>query len=102
MPLPHAWPSPLRRVSALLCHIGGFSLVLGLLALGRAEESAALSCAGVRCENAVNPTAVDVPQPDLTWQLRADVRGIMQSAYQVVVASTPEAAERGQGDLWDS
>ena len=34
--------------------------------------------------------------------LASDQRGQRQTAYQVVVASSPELLKQGQGDLWDS
>jgi hypothetical protein len=61
-----------------------------------------LACADLQCENAVDPAGVDVPRPSLGWQLQSARRGAAQSAFEVIVASSPEAAERGQGDLWDS
>ncbi len=64
--------------------------------------STSLACADLHCENAVDPAGVDVPQPSLAWQIQSARRGIAQSAFRVIVASSPEAVERGQGDLWDS
>jgi len=56
----------------------------------------------LRCEYAVNPLGVDVAQPRLTWLLESDRRGQMQSAYQVLVASSEEKLNAGVGDKWDS
>ena len=56
----------------------------------------------LRCEYQNNPLGVDVAKPRLSWIVQSDERGQKQTAYQVLVASTPEALARDQGDLWDS
>ena len=52
-------------------------------AAGRAER--------LRCEYRVNPLGVDVPAPRLSWIMVAansNQRGVRQTAYRVLVAST--------------
>jgi alpha-L-rhamnosidase len=60
--------------------------------------------AGLRCEYRQNPQGIDVVKPRLSWTLQAatDARGLAQSAYQVLAASTPERLAAKEGDLWDS
>lgn len=60
--------------------------------------------ADLRCEYKQNPTAIDEPFPRLSWVVETgkSQRGIFQSAYQVLVASSPELLKADQGDLWDS
>jgi hypothetical protein len=41
-------------------------------------------------EYAVNPVGVDVPRPRLAWLLESGRRGQLQSAYQIVVASSED------------
>jgi alpha-L-rhamnosidase len=69
---------------------------------GGASEETAFSVQGLRCEYLSDPLGIDVPKPRLSWGLSpaADVRG--QSAYRVLVASTPAVLQKDQGDLWDS
>jgi hypothetical protein len=55
----------------------------------------------VQVEGATNPVAVANPSPRLSWSY-ADPDGSPQSAYQVLVASTRQKLEAGEGDLWDS
>jgi hypothetical protein len=64
--------------------------------------TAALTPAGLRCEYAVNPLGVDSPNPRLFWELESKERGQMQSAYQILVASSEKNLARDEGDLWDS
>jgi len=59
----------------------------------------------LRCEYRVNPLGIDVPQPRLSWILVATdpaVRGIRQSAYRILAASSEKVLHSGAGDLWDT
>ena len=56
----------------------------------------------LRCEYRVNPLGIDVVKPRLCWILESNQRGQMQSAYQVLVASSEERLKRNKGDLWNS
>ena len=62
-----------------------------------------LEVVALRCEHLNNPLGIDSPQPRLSWQLDAGAaHGVKQTAYQVLVASTPELLAQERGDLWDS
>lgn len=78
-----------------------FSCLL-LLALPLALHSAALQVNYLRCEYLVNPLAIEKKYPRLSWELAAIRRAEIQTAYQIIVASTPEILSQDQGDLWDS
>ena len=56
----------------------------------------------LRCEYRVNPLGIDTPVPRLSWQLESTARDERQTAYQVLVASSPERLQQDRGDLWDS
>ena len=66
----------------------------------------------LRCEYRDNPLGIDTPKPRLSWVIEnskfkiqnstSDSRSQRQTAYQVLVASTPELLAKDQGDLWDS
>lgn len=55
----------------------------------------------LRCEYHVDPLGIDVQKPRLSWRLESDDRGQKQSAYRILVASTPEKLKENNGDLWD-
>jgi alpha-L-rhamnosidase len=57
---------------------------------------------GLQTEHATDPLGVDAERPRLGWQLRSDRRDVRQSAYRILVASTPGRLAREQGDVWDS
>ena len=56
----------------------------------------------LRCEYLTEPLGIDVTSPRLSWELEASGRSRRQTAYRIVVASTPEQLANNSGDLWDS
>jgi alpha-L-rhamnosidase len=59
----------------------------------------------LRCEYLVDPLAVDVARPRLSWELEAstpNARGLIQTAYQIVVSPTANPARPDPDALWDS
>jgi alpha-L-rhamnosidase len=56
----------------------------------------------LRCELLTNPLGIDQTNPRLSWQIQADERNVFQSAYHILVASSPEKLAQNIGDLWDS
>ncbi|HEX8984629.1 MAG TPA: glycoside hydrolase family 78 protein [Bryobacteraceae bacterium] len=60
---------------------------------------------GLRCEYRGNPLGIDERVPRLSWRLVAvkpGSRGLAQSAYRVLAASTEAGLRAGKGDLWDT
>ena len=75
------------------------------LAALQGSASASIRPDQLRCEYRVNPLGIDVTQPRLSWALAAanpKARGLKQTAYRVLVASSEAALRTGKGDLWDS
>jgi len=56
----------------------------------------------LRCEMLNNPEGIGTTHPRLSWQLTGDARNINQTAYEILVASSPEKLSAGKADLWDS
>ena len=54
------------------------------------------------CEYKENPLGIEMPLPRLSWKLPPGQRGQLQTAYQVLVASSEEKVNADTGDLWDS
>lgn len=81
-----------------------FLLRAGLLLIVAAQVCAlgAMEPANLQCEYREEPLGIDVPAPRLSWILNSPVRGQHQTAWQVVVASSPEVLSSNAGDLWDS
>jgi len=85
--------------------IGLFSLMIPMASVFAAETQSTLHPVDLRCEYRVNPLGIDTLAPRLSWKLAAAdpaARGLGQSAYQVLAASSEALLTRNQGDLWDS
>ncbi len=57
---------------------------------------------GLETEQMVRPLSVERATPRLSWIITSDERDVMQSAYHIRVASSPELLVKGTADLWDS
>jgi alpha-L-rhamnosidase len=70
-----------------------------------AMPSPSLKVVALNCEYGVNPLGIDVARPRLSWVLEAEkagARGLRQTAYQILVATSPAKLRAGEGDLWNS
>lgn len=65
-------------------------------------EEAKIELKNLRCEFMENPIGIDVEKPSLSWEIEADARGIKQTGYHILVASSLEKLNANEGDLWDS
>jgi alpha-L-rhamnosidase len=64
-----------------------------------------LRVVNLRCEYAVDPPAVSVADPCLSWEIQcADPsrRGIRQTGYRIIVATRAETLAQGTSDVWDT
>jgi hypothetical protein len=84
------------------------AVIFLVTARGMAQASRAadlLPPASLTCNHQENPLAVDSSRPLLGWVLKAansSTRDVRQSAWRMLVSSSPAALQRGSGDLWDS
>jgi alpha-L-rhamnosidase len=70
-----------------------------------APQAASLAPARLRCEYRVDPLGIDVSRPRLEWIVQPvdpAARQLAQSAYEVLVSSSPDLLAKDQGDLWNS
>lgn len=59
----------------------------------------------LRCEYLNNPLGIDITEPHLGWLIQTSdtsLKNIVQTGYQILVASTPALLKNNIGDLWDS
>ena len=77
-------------------------LLLFLLFFSHYLFAQTLSVAKLLCEEAEAPLGVEASSPSLSWQLRSKNRGVLQSAYRILVADDPAVLKRNKGNLWDS
>ena len=65
-------------------------------------KQAVVNVSDLRCEMLTNPVGIDQAAPRLSWEISGDERGIQQTAYRILVASSLEQLNAGEGNLWDS
>ena len=66
---------------------------------------ASISPGQLQCEYLENPAGIDVVEPRLSWVLQVpdpQQRGLKQTGYQVLVASSRELLNKDEGDLWNT
>jgi alpha-L-rhamnosidase len=93
------------RARARLFHVPAFGVLpLLLLAVGVVSSAAPgdFKLTNLRCEYGENPLGVDSTAPRLFWTVSSPIRGQRQTAYEILVASSPELLARNNGDLWDA
>ena len=66
------------------------------------SAAANIKVSDLRCEYLENPLGIDVEKPRLSWILESKTRGQKQTAYRVLVSSSPEKLKKDIGDLWDT
>ena len=85
-------------------HTWTWGLVLSAAGASAFAQQAATTTGPVelRVDNLKNPLGIDDARPKFSWQLRDAERGAKQTAYQVLVASSPELLAQGRADVWNS
>src|SRR3569832_300082 len=61
-----------------------------------------LKVSNLRCEYKTNPMGIEAAQPKLSCEMQSNGRNVTQTAYQIMVADSPEALSKGMGNVWDS
>ena len=56
----------------------------------------------LKTESKTNPLGIDAANPRFSWQLVSSKQGVIQKAYQILVAETPENLESQSGLVWNS
>jgi alpha-L-rhamnosidase len=65
-------------------------------------SSAQVTIKNLRCEMLVNPLGIDAVQPRFSWQLESKQRNVVQTSYQIIVSSSEQKLNVGDGDVWKS
>lgn len=79
-------------------HISILFLFLSLTMFAKGS----FSVYNLKCEQETNPLGIEKLQPRFSWQINAEERNFEQSAWQIVVADTPEALNTDNGNIWNS
>jgi alpha-L-rhamnosidase len=91
-----------------------FATLFTALLLAPLAALQAVEVLDLRCDYKTNPVGIDAEKPGLSWRIETGnlkletrdlgekTRGIKQTAYQVLVASSEVLLNKDEGDLWDS
>ncbi|MET7733660.1 family 78 glycoside hydrolase catalytic domain [Streptomyces sp. NPDC005402] len=69
---------------------------------GAAPAADRTAVEGLTVEHRTDPLGVDAARPRFGWRTASRVRGRRQTAYRILVASTPDRLAEGRADVWDS
>lgn len=78
------------------------SYMLYVFLLAWLYGSAETRLSNLTLEGRDSPAGLDVEAPRFGWQIESDKKGVMQTSYRILVASTPENLNNVIGDMWDS
>jgi alpha-L-rhamnosidase len=76
--------------------IGHIALLFTIFTASAAQPIA------LQTEQLNNPGDIDIRHPRLSWQLTAGENNCIQTAWQILVASTPELLAKDKADCWTS
>ncbi|HEY5080071.1 MAG TPA: alpha-L-rhamnosidase, partial [Opitutaceae bacterium] len=94
---------PLRSPS--LSRVWLLSAAAALCACAAAPSplrAAVMNPVDLRCEHCADPQGIDEASPRLSWRVESTGRAETQSAFRILVASSPGLLAQEKGDLWDS
>lgn len=79
-----------------------FFLLLFIAGCSTNHQPELVKITNLRCEYQINPFGIDIEKPRLSWNLKAEKRGVAQKSYQILVATTPESLNESSADAWNS
>ena len=77
------------------------SIILACIFTACQEASSLIIC-DLRCEMLEEPLAIDNTVPHFSWKMEGKQQGVAPSAYQILVASTPDKLNEQEADLWNT
>ena len=78
------------------------SLIILLLVSCNNLDSEKVRIEKLKTERLTNPIGIDDINPNFQWILKSNLNDQIQTAYRIVVSSTPNKLNNDNGDLWDS
>ena len=66
------------------------------------NAKAEVSIQNLRCESLSAPQGIDMQHPRLSWELANGGYNILQTGYQILVASSADKLAMNEGDVWNS
>jgi alpha-L-rhamnosidase len=78
------------------------SFLSGSLLLAGKSVEGSITFKALYCESKVNPIGIDNLSPRFSWIPGSGERGLMQTAYRILVSENVENLNRNIGDRWNS
>lgn len=76
-------------------------VLMGAGAEGKTKTTATIEVSDLKADHETDPTGIDrIPQ--LSWEVSGNYEGVYQSAYRVMIASSPELLSEDVADIHDS
>jgi len=77
-------------------------LMVVITLLGSCAPASVISPGELLCEAKTDPTGIATTRPVFNWKNEARENHASQSAYQILVASSPSLLKEGEADLWNT
>lgn len=68
----------------------------------RSPKSEYVKVIDLKCEYATNPIGMDVRFPQFSWRMVSGERGVLQTAYQIILADSQEKLHQEKEIIWNS
>ena len=88
-------------IMSVFLHLIAPILVMSVFFMASCSSHADLRPVNLRTEYKNDPV-IDTRHPRLSWELLSDVRGQVQTAWQVLAASSPALLSEEKADMWNS
>jgi hypothetical protein len=56
----------------------------------------------LRCEYKVDPVGIECQFPKMSWEILSTGRGVLQTAFRILVSADSSSLEKNMGTIWDS
>ena len=79
-----------------------FSLIIIITFLSACTPKPRITPYDLQCEAKTNPTGIATTKPEFSWKNDASLNNSKQTAWQMLVATSPTLLKKGKADIWDS
>ena len=72
----------------------------GLIMSTHATEKPFFKIDDLRCNNLINPESIH--KPSLSWKIKSNIQGLLQTGWEIQIASTEKLLNKDKADIWNS